>query len=750
MRVAERPSVNFFPIPGLARLSAGRLTPAFARARADGSWSDGLRVGSATAPRPVDVDHLEHALGRLFIDASVASPDDLASGDLLRLELAPGYVAMLAITQIDVMDESPPSDRLRVRASGDAVWFRTTPPPSSTASPATAVVHTATREPAGTEETFASAAVPILNPRSEWDSAAHGLLRLDLLLELEDAPEPGTLLSISNGAEQLWLSVRNVGVIGEQAGGTDRVRVTGPGLWATQAPPAGELRVTRADRISLELWVRGDDVQLLALRDLGLAPNHPRYWATLIHDDERYGLSARDASRLSALARERRFPLAGAGPADALYIPIDIALTPDRFLGPARQPRSALERDGLATFSPALFLDADLISPLSDRLLNEAEHVRYTAQSPRRLRGIHAGLEIEEATVISAPDASHRGWTRAVIDPPEPAEPSPAVPQPAWGTFLECRTRIIEPPEWTSRFTSGSPFRFDSGTYTLEWQAQGGDDYLVEEAQRPDWSDATIVYSGAGSHLNIYGHRPGTYYYRVRATANGLASNWSRAIVVVVAGVQQWLVADESSYSPDALLAVHRALVRMAAARGDLFALLTLPEHYRAADAAAHVRLLKHGTGKVIPVPADRLVTPLSLPIGPAEARTFGFGAVYHPWVVLREQPGAAALRRVPPDGSMTGLLARRALARGAWIAAANEPLGGVVAVSPPMSRDDHQALLDAARQRDRPGRARVSAAVGNDAQRRPRSRAHQRAAPSQSPAAPRAAGGCGLRLRTA
>jgi hypothetical protein len=695
-RVAARTAVNYFPIPGLVRLSAGHLTPAFARGRADGSWCDHLRVASAIAARPIDVDGATHADAHLVVEASLASPDDLASGDLLRLQLAPGLVAVFAVTHIVTVEGSAPSGRRRVRASGEPLWFRPTLPAPSSGSLATAVIHTAVREPASIDETFARAPVPIVNPRSAWDAFADGLFHLDLALEVEEAPEPGTLVSVSEGTEQLWLSVRNVGVIAEQAGGIDRVRVSGPGLWRTHAPPVGELHVTHCDRISLELWVRGDDVQMAGLRNLGLAPHHPRYWANLIHDDLRYRQPVGDASRLDGLAGERRFPLAGAGPADALYVPIDIALTPERFLGPARQPRSSLERDGLDSFSPALFLDSDLISPLSERLLSEAEHVRYTAESPRRLTGIHAGLEIDEATVVAVPDASHRGWKRATLEPPPEPQAAPPVVQPEWGAFLDCGRRVIETPQWASRFTSGSPLRFDAGIYTLEWQGREGDDFLVEEAQRPDWSDASILYSGADTRLNIYGHRPGTYYYRVRATADSLASDWSRAIAVVVAGVQQWLVADERSYSPETLLTVHRALLRMAAARGDLFALLTLPEHYRASEAAAHAQLLTSGNGPVIPVATDQTATVFSLPIDTPEARAFSFGALYHPWVLLREQQGAGALRRVPPDGCMAGCVARVALTRGAWIAPANEPLDGVVALSPAVGHFEHEALLDA------------------------------------------------------
>jgi phage tail sheath protein FI len=142
----------------------------------------------------------------------------------------------------------------------------------------------------------------------------------------------------------------------------------------------------------------------------------------------------------------------------------------------------------------------------------------------------------------------------------------------------------------------------------------------------------------------------------------------------VVSGLEQWITLDDNEYSPDTLLGVHRALMRMAAARGDCFAVLGVSEHYRAADAIAHVRLLKE----------------------PAESRTFSFAAVYYPWGLVRERPGATDLSRVTPDGIAVGLIAKRALTRGAWIAPANEPLPNVLTLTPAVSVDEQVALLDA------------------------------------------------------
>jgi len=50
----------------------------------------------------------------------------------------------------------------------------------------------------------------------------------------------------------------------------------------------------------------------------------------------------------------------------------------------------------------------------------------------------------------------------------------------------------------------------------------------------------------------------------------------------------------------------------------------------------------------------------------------------------------------VPPDGVAVGVLSKRASLRGAWIAAANEPMKDVVALTPPIADSDRQPLQDA------------------------------------------------------
>ncbi len=130
---------------------------------------------------------------------------------------------------------------------------------------------------------------------------------------------------------------------------------------------------------------------------------------------------------------------------------------------------------------------------------------------------------------------------------------------------------------------------------------------------------------------------------------------------------------DKSNFDGASLLRIHQALLRMCAARGDLFAILTVPAHFRETDLLAHAAQVAAG---------DR--------------NTLSYGALYHPWLTGREENALDQLRTSPPDGAIAGTMAKRSLLRGAWIAPASEPLRGVVALSPLMHREYWQALQDA------------------------------------------------------
>ena len=397
-----------------------------------------------------------------------------------------------------------------------------------------------------------------------------------------------------------------------------------------------------------------------------------------------------------------------------------------------------MQRDGLSRFGSDLFLDPALAGNTAADLLNHADDIRYIAPQTRPLRGIHAVLAVDEVTLVAAPDAVQRPWQQGEGPALEAPKPSPPPERPDWrphpcqedqedqanqGQFLAATIRVIEPPTWAA----GDPVA--GAVIRLVWQPSGSGAlrFRVEEATLSDFADARVIYEGTDEALTLYGRSAGDYFYRVRAAdAIGNFSNWSDGLPVRVgppAGfVLKPFFSSPGVPSPAAaeqrtlLLQVQRGLLRMCAARGDLFAILTLPEHMVEDDAIAYVSLLAPSADPVF----DPGAPLLDLPLGFGEAYALTYGAVYHPWLIEQDplanaggrgpvpadsqflissssrQTGPGALRRVPPDGAMCGLLAARASSRGAWVAPANQTLTGIVALTPPLARSRWLDLQEA------------------------------------------------------
>ena len=137
---------------------------------------------------------------------------------------------------------------------------------------------------------------------------------------------------------------------------------------------------------------------------------------------------------------------------------------------------------------------------------------------------------------------------------------------------------------------------------------------------------------------------------------------------------QRWQLEAVKHYTADTLLAVQRALLRMCAARGDLFAVLALPEHYREDEAVEHVETLK------LPARQDSGTAGVAPRLG--EASAFSYAAVYHPWLMGRRSADEQ-FQRIPPDGAACGILARRALRAGPGLRRPTSCCSGVVALTP-------------------------------------------------------------------
>jgi hypothetical protein len=480
----------------------------------------------------------------------------------------------------------------------------------------------------------------------------------------------------------------------------------------TSTPPPGVLPV--CERITMDLFVQGESDEVWSITDLGLAPTHPRYWGNLPDDTALFAIDT--PTGLAAESLHPRFPLAG--PADGgFYLPIGVS-TPEasplaadhskpRFfpqVGPQHSNASTLNRDGLAVFDSTLFLDPSLSETPAIDLLSSAFYLRY--QSPvslpppigargvrltGKLAGIHAALEIEEATIIAAPDAVHRGWVRTGEDPLASPPASSPLQHPEWwhftdcnqkqdiprvsvndlptGQFQECGLEPIMPPVLNLNDLGG-------GRYQLIWNAlPGAVDYL-EEAVDAYFATAAVKQQTSTGNVIIYDQPPADYFYRVRRQIGSRSSDYSNGVGISIGAVTGWKQIKANAYNDQTLLDVQYALLRMSAARGDLFAVLGAPEHYRERETAAHALQIKTKLAE--------------------EPATLSYGAIYHPWQTGREENDLSNLRSTPPDGAMAGVMAKRSAKRGAWISPANEKLSGVVALSPSISRDHWQFLQDA------------------------------------------------------
>lgn len=718
---------NFFPIPGLLRAEFDqngnpRISPAFARARSEGSWSDRLQVASALNSTPARSDGPLERFGEAYsIRLRRDSSDNLRPGDLLKLNFEGGRFVFLAAEDVRTMGASPPSSRtstFEVSAT-KAAWFESLPDTDIPSSSTTVEVGLFTSE--------SEASPPNAELTGSWfGNPHHGRLSSDketfggrVRLELSDcapadAPLPGSMVRIELANQSWWMMVSAL----TAAPGSSGEPVIFGGPFRAIAPPNPLPGGSPAcQRLNFEIWVRKEEEYAVSLSELGFAAAHERFWANLPTDKEVY----RDADPAATTAPATvvwtqvgdlfRFPLAGIRKDPEMYFPLSMTALPENYLGAVKLNGTPLERDGLAQFSEELFIDRDLGEATTGVLAGEAEYLMYLAPQTRRLTGMHGAFALEEATIISVPDAVHRGWTREELQELPQPRPSPppvrpewwhflncvpaiekraalkecvqkaappklkGVHEPEWGHFLNCSIRIIEPPP----LSASTNFSID-GTFTLSWASSPPSPgrFVLEEAGADDFAAAETIYQGQLTSFTIYGRKPGDYFYRVRAFSEGQSSDWSVTVVVRVGTATRWSLNTEKDYSSGVLLAVQRALLRMCAARGDLVCLLSLPAHYREDDAIEHVRILKSASDLG---PATGGVSPLS----DGEGNDFTYGASFHPWLVERDEGQANGLIRMPPCGAVSGLFADRALRRGAWIAPANQPLRGVVALEPPI-----------------------------------------------------------------
>jgi hypothetical protein len=739
VRVARDADTDLVQVPGLVtRLADGSLVPASLAARSAGTWADGVSVSAALGSELVDV--ISASLGTNDPQLVVDAASDIAAGDTIRLTV--GVQTAIMVVGEDATDLSDsytttrtvrivPNSILFVR---DAVaWADPLPMPGESG-----VASMRSVSPAAT------------TAPATFTGISDSTVTLTIAESL--SPDPGQYVLVEGLRDgggrdvgDLWLVVDDV-----HTSPTDASTLIVEGSAQFVAPDTAglaalfEVTPVYAERLTLDLFAQPAGGAIAQLAGLGFALGHPA-WIGLLPSDEQLfdpvtpSSDDDDAARVwkqspapplwgddgtpslwTRLATPR-FPVAAAIGDDLPLVgpisyPLVMPVFETHWMTPAFDPELDLIRDGLEHFDSRLFVDDGLRGDRTNDLLADADRLSTTGPEPAPLHGLHALLYNDEVTLVCVPDASQRGWIWAEAEPPGWLPPSPRFVMPTTpGAFTECGTELLpaptlSPPVLGLGPSASPPVTIDGGVFTLSWtESPAAADYIVQQSVDPTFTSATTYYKGSAGSVTIYaldaGQEPGAgTYFRVRAIAGSSQSNWSNTVQLIAGPALRPVQIPADEYEPDTLIDVHRALLRAAGARGDVFVVLALPGHYNEQQTRAHIGQLQTA---VIAAPAASPPFEDVPPLPQSENSTYSFGALYHPWVVIVESDGTTTA--IPPDGPAMGVLSALAAPAGsaaslpsvgasaarvtgqpplvgAWMSPGNIPLTGVVALTPALS----------------------------------------------------------------
>lgn len=683
------------------------VSQASIQARSAGSWSDRLEVRTDPRVRPLSLDYVIATDSGSSVEASVSlqGSERARKGDLARVAFS-DTEATLFFSISDVLAEGSPSSPslssgLTLRIKGTTpTWV--SPLKAGGALVSGAVARAWTNR--GSESGKCSEELPLMSECSiEFEG---GGPKITLRFDVEDPPVivGGDLIRVRSmdGSKECWVSVEDVReaiqeelekrTVLEARGKAFTVSRMLEGTWPSQP--------RTADLLTFDLIVREGENRNWRMADLGFVKGHPRWWGEVHTDAERYAQELDRAMQRPEEAQEIAgegqgsaamagvFPLGSGIAAVGFSFPLEMTGL-GSFAPAIRQAAQPLERDGLDVWARELFVDEELAHLRVATVLSRAEAIQYLQPITKRLRGIHAALALEEVTIVAAPDAVHPGWT---FKEPEKCnhigyEASPPREESHWcseeiqseiatqepcgkSDFEPCR--ILQAPRWTN--ATGT-----EAVLHLFWDSQEDGEFVLQAAGERSFLDPEVAYRGKEKTVRLQGWNLAETYFRVRIADEGGFSPWSPILKVTAPGEPRWDVDRSDEGVSRDLVQIHRAMLRMCAARGDMFAVLSMPERYREEQAIAHANELRtlisrnataSHVGGVVPALTEE------------EANCLSFGALYFPWCFAETDRNSRSFLVVPPDGPICGTMASRALARGAWIAPANEVWRGVVGVA--------------------------------------------------------------------
>jgi hypothetical protein len=738
LRLANNALANQWAIPGLLQVDAlSNLQAGWVQARSEGSWSDDLAVNATLLEDPLPP-------GSLITTGATPHMKGLNKGDTAQL-----YYPLTQTWAYHACSDPRWFWFQSVQATyqNGAIGACGGSPPSAQPDAVTLL------GPGG------NLPLPFLSFCGQLNGAAFEML-LQVTRDVALTVQPGAWLQISLGGGTLLMQVENMDAAGliPATGASELATLTSTlGWWVLDPDTAWAAHqadtTVQVSTVEFELWAMPLGAPSQRIANLGLAPDHLRFWDLLPTDATLYAPVVRPAplpyAALSADIDHPRFPLAGSA-STAIGLPLGMTtLVNSDFTQAASMPGgTALQRDGLANFDQSLFIDPRLGQSNSTTLLQDAYSLQYQAQTPSQPGGLFALLSIDEASMLAVPDATLNGWVQSsaptqLLAPPDPLEVSEpdaggnyvvswAAVQGASGYLLQAssdpsfETAVTQqdagpalsmsrqnspacaeqlyyrasaygmagsgPWSMTGSVLLGAGDFFacnqpqldapqlvllqEPNRILLDWiPSPGGyDGFTLEIADDPLFASGYTLYHGSETGFQ-YWQVPGPpSYFRVNTQFGGASSPWSNTVTTTPAPLSPWTanpIADPGEAGP-LMLPVHVAMLRIAATRGDMVAILSMPASYRTTDAAAY--------------PAQ-----LAAAIAPTESgRILSYAAVYHPWLVVRDNtsPLPMSLRAVPPDGGVCGVIANTTLNSGAWIAPANVAFNNVLGLQPALTSD--------------------------------------------------------------